>query len=138
MGEHLNKNTEGQRGFTLIELLTIVAMIGVLAAITLPLLENYKRRSFDTQSQNDLKNAALGEEAYFAIHSQYTDCIGTITCEAVLPNYKGSVGSNVSMFRVPAGGGTVEHFTGQAWHPQGTRDSVGQSFLWNSQAGGLQ
>lgn len=129
---------KAEQGFTLVELLLIIAMIGLLAAIALPLLEGYRQRSYDSQAVSDLKQAALAEEAYFTQNSNYTDCIGTITCEGTLPNFKASAGTNVSMFQVPQAGNTPQYFTGQSWHPKGTRNTVGTAFMWNSNSGGLQ
>src|SRR5262245_18325934 len=77
-----------ERGFTLVELLLITAVIGVLAAIAMPLLALYRQRSYDSQTVVDLKAAAMAEEAYFTQNSSYTDCIGTSSCETVLPNFK--------------------------------------------------
>lgn len=125
-------------GFTLIEILVAVAIIGILAALAIPQFNTYRQKSFDSRSLSDLKNAATGEEAYYAVNDTYVDCIGTAACLATLPNFNASPNTNISMFYMPAAGATPEYFTGLAYHPNGTRNSIGSAWMWNSNQGGLQ
>ena len=127
-----------EAGFTLIELLVVVAIIGILAAVAIPVFTSYRARSYDSKSKIDLHHAAMGEESYFTTNSRYTDCIGTASCESTLPGFTGSPGVSTSMYDIPAAGGRPEYFTGQSFHPQGNRNSIGLSFIWNSNNGGLQ
>src|SRR5437763_9045289 len=55
------------RGFTLIELITVMVVIGMLAAIAIPLFLNQRSTAFQTQVRSDLHNAATAEESY-ALH----------------------------------------------------------------------
>lgn len=58
-------------GFTLIELLLVVAVIGVLAAIALPVFSSYRTRAYNSTASADLKNLRSELEAHYAEYSRY-------------------------------------------------------------------
>src|SRR6185312_11211037 len=57
---------QSESGFTLIELLVVIAIIGILAAIAIPQFAAYRKRGYEATLKTDLRNAATGQEAYFA------------------------------------------------------------------------
>src|SRR5207342_2963039 len=49
---------EREGGFTLIELLVVIIIIGILAAIAIPVFLNQRQKGYDAGIKSDLKNAA--------------------------------------------------------------------------------
>ncbi|HJQ83999.1 MAG TPA: type II secretion system protein [Candidatus Binatia bacterium] len=52
-------------GFTLIELIVVVAVIGTLCAIAIPIFSGRQGKAYEARVAQDARNAATAEEAYF-------------------------------------------------------------------------
>ncbi len=69
-------------GFTLIELLVVMIIIGILAAVAIPVFLSQKQKAYDTSTKADVSN--LGKE----IASYYVDGAGPVSLDfTALPGH---------------------------------------------------
>jgi type IV pilus assembly protein PilA len=127
---------EREGGFTLIELLVVIIIIGILAAIAIPVFLNQRQKGYDAQAKSDLRNAATSEETYMTDNNTYSNDVGT-GANAVV--YKKS--SNVSVITAvitDAAGASTAATTGSNGFCLAAKSDSGKWFAYNSVKGGVQ
>jgi type IV pilus assembly protein PilA len=136
---------ENEGGFTLIELLVVIIIIGILAAIAIPVFLNQRKKGWDAQAKSDARNLATLEETYFTDANNYlvggadTD---TTTLKGILTDYKPS--ANVTGAKVTgyaSGAASAAAATTSAQAVDGfcvkTTSKSGTAYYYDSKGGGL-
>ena len=114
---------EREGGFTLIELLVVIIIIGILAAIAIPVFLNQRKKGYDAQAKSDLRNAATAEETVITDGTSYTTSKSALVTAGFKPS------NNVTLDSAVNGA--------SAFCLVGNNSNSSNWFLYNSANGGL-
>lgn len=67
-----------QQGFTLIELVIVVAIVGILTSIALPMYRDYVIRANRTEAKTALAAVALAQERYYSANNTYSTTLASL------------------------------------------------------------
>jgi type IV pilus assembly protein PilA len=118
---------EREGGFTLIELLVVIIIIGILAAIAIPVFLNQRKKGYDSQAKADLRNLATAEETYLTENPTSYRASTAPATDLATQGFNKSANVNIAVAIDGANG-----FCSAA------TSSSGSTFWYDSQAGGLQ
>ncbi len=80
----MNRRIMGQRGMSLLELIIVMAIIGILAAVAVPLLKNAPRRAQEAALKQNLRVMRDAIEQHYADKGHYPPSLQTLVEEEYL------------------------------------------------------
>ena len=118
---------EREAGFTLIELLVVIIIIGILAAITIPVFLNQRKKGVNASIKSDMRTAANELESFYTDRQTYAATQLEITAMAVKKSSGNAIQASNSVVGYCLRGSNA-----------GSDATGGKFFWWDSKLGGLQ
>jgi len=120
------RERKDQDGFTLIELLVVMIIIGILAAIAIPIFLNQRARAHDSAIKSDLRTAATEIESDYVNNQTYPT---TLLGQGIVAATKKSAGVTLTYTMDAGAGGYC--ILGVSNQPNT------KTFNWDSNQGGM-
>ena len=122
---------EKDEGFTLIELLVVMIIIGILAAIAIPVFLNQRRNAVDSSVKSDLRTIANELESVYTDTEAYPASFAATAAVSIGGEAVETSGANTYAYTLAA--------SGEAYCILGDPGAKGtHAWVYKSDAGGLQ
>jgi len=136
---------EKDQGFTLIELLVVIVIIGILAAIAIPIFLNQRKKGVDASLKSDLKTAATNVETWVVDNPSTAIVAGGANSTGATPvvgtgalNGMTASKGNTIVLKAGAQIGAYTICAYNAGASEAVDSAAGKSMLYDSEGGGLQ
>jgi type IV pilus assembly protein PilA len=123
---------EREGGFTLIELLVVIIIIGILAAIAIPVFLNQRKKGYEASMKSDLRTVANEMETYFTDNQTY---VGALVAAGITGASQAVGSDTVSL----SAGNTIKPKTAtvDGFCLDATSSKTTAKWHYDSQAGGV-
>jgi prepilin-type N-terminal cleavage/methylation domain-containing protein len=129
---------EKDEGFTLIELLVVIIIIGILAAIAIPVFLSQRKKGYDAQAKSDARNLATLQESYFADNNKYQVSTDLASTKTALTDYKNSSNVTAVLMKDYSAAGVIGTAQDVGGYCIQVTSQSGNNYAYDSTKGGLQ
>jgi type IV pilus assembly protein PilE len=105
---------KANRGITLIELLVVIVIVGILAAIAIPVYTNYMQRARRADAKTALEQLRAAEEMYRAERGSYSTDLAQLVNSWGVPNQVGGGPPAAWDYVIQLNSATATTYLGQA------------------------